>query len=456
MKKIPLLAIITLLALAACSNERQQSVAETDPPSKPSKILEAPTSSTAVIEHTPAVSEADSKLAAIIEQAISATSEADVVAVEEAIASIEDAGMLDLLGAALEKRMSERTSAGAKAAPGLQLALSAVYGRKGMAGKAYAAILAAEKTAAEPGVSFNLAVIHGRKALLAPSSKNDSFSLVIGCDIPNATVTIDGIEQGQPPLRLEALREGTHEVGIHARGYEAYQQTVKGSGGETIELKAKLIAIPVSVSIFSQPPGTTLFLDGNIVGQTSWEGTLPPGVHSIKASYPGHQSMTKTIEVVLGSIIDPIELSLQALPSYINVTTSIPNVEIYIDGILKGIAPLRLETPKGNPVRLRVAPIDWWYEAQQRTVTIPAGEERSEHFELVHGKATANFIADMNVPRGARVFINGELRGTVPFSIPDFPLGVYELRIEASGYEPYRLKWGFTGTQLAITPMKKK
>jgi hypothetical protein len=456
MKKTLPLSILVLAALTACGNGRQQEPPGTASTSKPDHIQETPITSTEAAESTSVATDADAKLATIIEQARIATTEADIVAVEKVIASIESAGMLDMLGTALEKKIMEHAGTGVKAAPGLQIALSAVYGRKGMAQKAYAAILEAEKTASEPGVSFNLAAIHGRKALLAPKSRNNSFSLIVRCEIPNAVVTIDGVEQGSPPIRLEALREGRHEVRIQSAGYEPYLRTVEGTDGETIELETSLDAIPASLSVTALPAGAAISLDGIIVGESSWEGTLVPGMHTIAAALARHVGATKTVEALPGRTIEAVSFNLAPLPSYVRVTTSIQNVEVYLDGALKGVAPLRLDVPAGNSIRIRVAPIDWWYEAQQRIVTVGVGEERSENFELVHGKATANFIADMNVPRGARVYIDGVLRGTVPFSIPDFPLGVYELRIEASGYEPYRLKWGFTGTQLAITPMKRK
>ena len=162
MKKTMLLSILVLATLTACGNGRQQGSAGTSLSSEPVHTKVTSIASTAAAESVPAVTEDNAKFTAIIEQAISAATEADVAAVEKAIASIEGAGMLDTLGTALEKKIMEHTGSGAKAAPGLQLALSAVYGRKGMTQKAYAAILEAERTASEPGVSFNLAAKIGR------------------------------------------------------------------------------------------------------------------------------------------------------------------------------------------------------------------------------------------------------------------------------------------------------
>jgi len=456
MKNILTPLILILASLTACARVSQPEHAEKVTISESQGVPEIQMTTPVVANPVPAISDTGLKIAAIVEQAENAGTEADVAAVEKAIALLEGSGLLGQLESALEKSIAERVSTGIKTTTGLQLALSAVYGRKGMAGKAYAAILAAEKAATEPGVSFNLAVIHGRKALLAPSSKNGSFSLMVHCDIPEAVVTIDGIEQGTPPLRFEAMREGRHEVRIHAAGYEPYLQAVDGAGGETIELKASLDAIPASISVVVFPAGAILSVDGAIVGESSWAGRLAPGTHSVSASLAGYESVTKTIVAEPDCTIETISFNLEPQFTFIKVTANIPNTEVYFDGVFKGSAPLRFSVQVGSQIRIRLAPIDWWYGAQHRTVTLSEKEERTEHFEIVRSTATANFIADMNVPRGARVFIDGVLRGTVPFSIPDFPLGVYDLRIEASGYEPYRLEWGFTGTQLAITPMKKK
>lgn len=61
--------------------------------------------------------------------------------VDAAIAEIEKAGLLGEVEASLSAALAEAEAAG-RPAPGLQLALAAVYGRKGLAEKAYAAVKA--------------------------------------------------------------------------------------------------------------------------------------------------------------------------------------------------------------------------------------------------------------------------------------------------------------------------
>ncbi len=388
-KPLPFLILI-LLILLACSREDPREIMDTVGNSalpaiqavvKAQTIIATPTvtpesagfsESLIVSKQEPLVTDLVLKLADFIEQAKNAATETEMKEVDKAIESLEGSGLLDQLETALENTIAERAAKGAQAAPGLQLALSAVYGRKGMAEKAYAAILAAEKTATEPGVSFNLALIHGRKALLAPGSKNGSFSLVVHCTIPDAILTLDGIEQGSPPLRLEALREGRHEVRIQAPGYEPLQLTVEGSDGETNELDASLNALPVRASIVTIPPGATLLIDGDIVGVTSWEGTIIPGRHTISATLRGHESALKTVEALPGSVMEPVSFNLQPIFAFMQVTATITNVEVYIDGELKGIAPVRLKVPVETPIRIRLAPIDWWFGAQQRIITLAA------------------------------------------------------------------------------------
>lgn len=135
----------------------------------------------------------------VVEKALAALTETDVDAVDASIAAIEEAGLLAEAEASLSAALAAADAAGTPA-PGLHLALAAVYGRKGLAGKAYAAVKAAETAATAPGVRFSLAAIHGRKALLAPDAANGVFAVSVSCDHRGAAVALDGADAVPDPV----------------------------------------------------------------------------------------------------------------------------------------------------------------------------------------------------------------------------------------------------------------
>lgn len=116
----------------------------------------------------------------------------------------EKAGKIDDIIADLESKATDQLSP-----PEIHLALSVLYGRKGLRTQEYAALLAAETAALQPGVTFNLAIVHGRKKLLSSAPDADSF--MVGClelrSTPEGTsVFVYDVPMGKTPLRIEKVK----------------------------------------------------------------------------------------------------------------------------------------------------------------------------------------------------------------------------------------------------------
>ncbi len=134
------------------------------------------------------------------------------------VSEAEQDGLFDGLVATLEKQAT-----GTDAPPSVHIALSVLYGRKGLKTKEYAALVAAEAAARQPNVIFNIALVHGRKKLLEGSPDADSFmvgNLSVETDPPGAALTLDGKPAGTTPVKLESLKAGPHRIELALDGYE--------------------------------------------------------------------------------------------------------------------------------------------------------------------------------------------------------------------------------------------
>jgi TonB family protein len=84
----------------------------------------------------------------------------------------------------------------------------------------------------------------------------------------------------------------------------------------------------------------------------------------------------------------------------------------------------------------------------KRVVTAPASKEAAAMDPSQSGVAPAAATGTLRVdaqPAAARVVVNGEEKGPVPLVLSDLPLGVYEVRIEAKGYDPQKRDVTLTG-----------
>lgn len=165
---------------------------------------------------------------------------ADFTSLEILATEAETSGTLDRAIAVLEAQAAE-----ADAPPAVHIALSVLYGRKGLKTKEYAALLAAEKGARQPGVNINIALVYGRKKLLAGSPEADSFmvgNLTVGTDPQGASVSLDGKIFGTTPITLEKLKAGSHTLVLALEGYTPVSLKTEINVGGSSRISQSLIS----------------------------------------------------------------------------------------------------------------------------------------------------------------------------------------------------------------------
>jgi hypothetical protein len=102
---------------------------------------------------------------------------------------------------------------------------------------------------------------------------------------PDAAVTLDGRARGDFPL-LEPLRTttGSHVLRVYKEGFEPFEARVEVAAGQTVRTVARLRPLAESGRLrVTEARGRMLavVVDGNVVGKTPWEGSVPPGEHTV-------------------------------------------------------------------------------------------------------------------------------------------------------------------------------
>lgn len=102
---------------------------------------------------------------------------------------------------------------------------------------------------------------------------------------PDAAVTLDGRARGEYPL-LAPLRTttGTHTLRVYKEGFEPFEARVEIAAGQTARTTARLRRLVESGHLqIAEASGQALavVVDGNVVGKAPWEGSVPPGDHTV-------------------------------------------------------------------------------------------------------------------------------------------------------------------------------
>jgi PEGA domain len=127
--------------------------------------------------------------------------------------------------------------------------------------------------------------------------------LVIDSSPQGATIQFDG--QGTSSLRTpytaSELSVGRHTVALSKPGYATESRTIEIAAGQKSRLMVALSELGVTVSITSDPPGATVFIDGQNSGRTTPVAVvLKKGSHTLDLRKTGYLQAATKLELTAG------------------------------------------------------------------------------------------------------------------------------------------------------------
>jgi hypothetical protein len=117
---------------------------------------------------------------------------------------------------------------------------------------------------------------------------------------PEAAVSVDGEPVGVTPLAEPLLVDlGTRRLRVSKQGFRDQVISQDFAGGSETSIVLTLQPLPREgrLTVDTGGPGT-ISLDGRVVGQGRWDGTVPPGTHSVRVTAPNMQP--RVTDVVIG------------------------------------------------------------------------------------------------------------------------------------------------------------
>jgi hypothetical protein len=194
-----------------------------------------------------------------------------------------------------------------------------------------------------------------------------------------------------------------------------------------------------TIYVESSPSGAVIYLDDENKGHAPVTITgLWPGTYTVSAELSGYQKYTTTTTLsgpTRSSVYCHLVPDREGTGLYI-VSTPSP-AKVYLDGDLRGETPLVLSTPGTgtHSVRISLSGYDDW----KSTVEIQEGGTRTISAILIQ-KDTA-FTRGINVssnPVGAKVLLDGLVKGTTPVTLKDMAAGIHILEVEYPGYNSWK------------------
>lgn len=257
--------------------------------------------------------------------------------------------------------------------------------------------------------------------------------VLIESDPKGAEVVFNDQVVGSTPCTIKNLTNGDYKLFLNKLGY-----TQRQVGWSIKNSRPKLINVKLSsnfgtLRINSKPTGARVMIGEKVLGRTPLNQSIKSGIYDIVLEKDGYAKENLAVNVVAEKTSTK-NVKLKILPGSLNVTASIKNAKISINGEDYNI-PLKLNDLKAGKYEVTVTGDN--VTPQIRTVRIMPGRMTKEHFDMVSN--TGNIELLVTTP-GVVVYLDGKEIGKIKatkkdkniaevFKISDVPEGTHKIRL---------------------------
>ena len=154
------------------------------------------------------------------------------------------------------------------------------------------------------------------------------------------------------------------------------------------EAQAKMTEIRAAISTY--PPGAKLRLDGRAIGQTPWEGFLPPGRRQFDFELEGHVAITRIVNAVPGARIKlQVRLIPEGMGGLITLRTVPEGANVLLDNEFIGQSPVVSFPTATGPHALQLILAGHLPESQQIFVQEGVNQELNFYLKPERGRVSA-------------------------------------------------------------------
>lgn len=202
-----------------------------------------------------------------------------------------------------------------------------------------------------------------------------------------ADIYVDGIYIAESPYIVTSLAPGSHALRLHKAGYDEYLSTVTINAGQQTPISVSFTAQQKTVGsleVASTPAGSSLYLDGNYMGQIPYGGyfdltSVLQGTHTLLIRQTDFQDYTQAVYVKGGEVVTVNARLSPNAPSptpdttgQILVVSTPASAELFLDNTFRGITPATLsDIPAGSHV---VMARQAGYTDASQTVMVTGGQ----------------------------------------------------------------------------------
>jgi formylglycine-generating enzyme required for sulfatase activity len=251
-----------------------------------------------------------------------------------------------------------------------------------------------------------------------------------------AEVWVDGVSIGTTPLKAVDVAAGERKVTFRNARYLPQEMTVTIDGKRAEQaFAATLVPNWGTVTLSSEPAGTTVFVDDQEIGVTPGDFQIVAGVHELRLKHPGFKSWRARLEVTATQDQTLPLIKLEAADGLVAIASKPAGAGVTVNGSYRGETPLEVPLTPGTRYDIRITRAG--YETAKRQVQVKPNEEQSIQVELA---ALTGRVSIQAEPKTAEIFVDGISRGTGS-QVLTLPAKPQTLEVKLPNYASYSARF---------------
>ncbi|HKK67539.1 MAG TPA: PEGA domain-containing protein, partial [Bacteroidales bacterium] len=210
------------------------------------------------------------------------------------------------------------------------------------------------------------------------------------------------------PATLEEVSSGEHRIKLQSQWYQPQTKIITVNDEQTSNADFSMQPAFAELSVTAKPDADIL-IDGDKKATGSWSGRLLGGIYTVKAEKDKYYSEDKQIEITAGKNVN-LSFDLKGKTGSVDVVSTPMDAKVYLDGEKQGTSPLTIKDKLIGSYDIRLEKEG--YGKVSKRITVKEDESITINATLPQGKE----ITISSTPLGAGLSIDGENKGTTPFT----------------------------------------
>lgn len=248
-------------------------------------------------------------------------------------------------------------------------------------------------------------------AIASPALSDTITGSIIVTSTPEDGISIhlNGRPTGlETPNILTNVALGEHSVRLVSPYFRSEERIVRVEGVIAVAIDFQMIPTFGTMKV-NTTAQANIYIDGQLVGNTQWEGRVAEGDRWVTAEREGYATREWNVRVVRGRTVE-LDLLLQPLTGTLEIKSDPEGSRVLINGIYRGNTPLVLPQLPVGTYNLQIQKEN--YQAVLKSVTVEKLVVTTVDVKLGWGRE----ITVSSIPEGAELIVNEVMVGVTPLT----------------------------------------